>query len=382
MQSKTSRLVLTAGLVLTTGLLAGLSPSIARQGDAAHRTKMSALESRPFPVDALGSLDGWIAGDPISSEHMTSGNVVAFAFIDVGNPASMTVLNTLTRLARTEGEKGLTVFAVHQEAQWDGLVRLFEQNRVRVPVAKDVGGKFVEAMGADGTPDLYLVDRAGQLRYADIETRALEMAISRLMRETAEQAVTNASVELRTREASMASEPARPAAAPPSERKQVSPEQYRAAAWPAHNTGTLHGRNVQGQTLPVAMGSETWLTPKQDLTGKVVVLDFWATWCGPCINVMPALDAMQKQHPQKLAILGVAGQGEDLGKVQSFLKTKSHSYGQLFDQQQRVYKSLEIRAIPHVVVLSTDGVVRWQGNPGSPAFRQAVEQVLRVDPGL
>jgi hypothetical protein len=41
-----------------------------------------------------------------------------------------------------------------------------------------------------------------------------------------------------------------------------------------------------------------------------------------------------------------------------------------------------VQAIPHVAVLSTDGVIRWQGNPNDPAFVRVVEQVIRVDPKL
>lgn len=117
------------------------------------------------------------------------------------------------------------------------------------------------------------------------------------------------------------------------------------------------------------------------------IVDFWATWCGPCIAVMPRLDEMQNRNPQKLAILGVAGQArqgypEDANAIRNFMNKNKHSYGQVIDPQQRVYKSLEIRAIPHVVVLSSDGVVRWQGNPHGAAFQAAVDQILRVDPGL
>ncbi len=387
MQNTPRRLILTAGLgVAAAGMLA-MSPAVVREGDSAHREKVSQLEAKAFPATALAGLGEWVGGEAFTESGLTDGQVVAFAIIDSQNAAAMTLLNTMTRLARTHGDKGLRVFAVHGEENWDALTALADQGRVRIPVAKDAGGAFAKAVLSDDVPDVYIIDRAGNLRYADFETRVLELAVTRLLRESTAQAAENARLESKSRDALMAERPT-PAVAPArTSTNKATPEQYRAAAWPAHNDGTLHGKNVQGQPLPVALGSETWLTTKQDLTGKVVVLDFWATWCGPCIAVMPRLDEMQKRNPQKLAVLGVAGQArqgypEDANAVRNFMNKNKHSYGQVIDPQQRVYKSLEIRAIPHVVVLSTDGVVRWQGNPHSSAFQAAVDQILRVDPGL
>lgn len=384
------RLTLTAGLALAAAGMLAMSPAIVREGDSAHRAKVTELEANPFPTGLLGGLSEWVGGEAVTESGVNEGQVVAFAVIDSQNAAAMTMLNTMTRLARTHGDKGLKVFAVHGEENWDALAALAEQNRVRIPVAKDTGGAFAGALLSDDVPDVYIIDRAGNLRYADFETRVLELAVTRLLRETVPQAAENARLEAKSRNALMAESPT-PAATPArtggGNATKATPEQYAAASWPAHNAGNLYGKNMQGQALPVPLGSETWLTDKQDLTGKALVLDFWATWCGPCIAVMPQLDTMQRQNPQTLAVLGLAGQArqgypEDANAVRNFMSKNRHSYGQLIDPQQRVYKSLEIRAIPHVVVLSTDGVVRWQGNPHEPAFRQAVAQVLRVDPGL
>ncbi|MCC5822165.1 MAG: TlpA family protein disulfide reductase [Phycisphaerales bacterium] len=384
MRSTTRRVALIAGLALTAAVTTALSPRVARQGDAEHRAKLAEIEAKPFALDTLAALTEWVGGDAVTGEQINAGGVIAFAFIDVQNSTSMVMLNTLTRMARVQGEQGLSVFAVHPAESWEEIKRLAEDNRLRIPVALDAEGAFRKAMGADGTPDLYLIDRAGQLRFADIESRALPVAVNMLLREDAAEAVANAALEAASPAvASTEAEPSeRPGRTQRPERRTVTEADYRSAEWPAHNTGRLSGKNVQGSPLPVPMGRETWITPRQDLSGRVIVLDFWATWCGPCIRVMPALDQFQKEHPEQLAILGVAGQGEDLGTVRQWLNRNPHSYGQLFDPQQRVYRSLEIRGIPHVAVLSTDGVVRWQGHPGSPEFRKAVEQVLKVDPGL
>jgi thiol-disulfide isomerase/thioredoxin len=375
------RLAFTATGLLAASAMLGLSPQVAREGSAVHREAMSAAEGTPFDASSLATLTEWVGGEPVTAEAMTKGDVVAIVFIDIANGTSMTVLNTLTRLIRTQGQQGLTVLAVHAEEEWDGITKLADANRIRVPVAMDAGGSFRKALGADDAPDVFMVDRAGQLRFADIETRSVSMAVSLLLRETPDDAMRNARAESATREALAAESPARPATEA-KQKKNATPQDYAKAAWPSHNEGGLSGRNVQGSPLPVPLGSETWLTGEQDLTGKAIVLDFWATWCGPCIAASPTLDSLQRSHQGKLAVLAVGGQSEDMNTIKAYINRKPSAYGHLFDASQRVYKALQIRGIPHVVVMSTDGIVRWQGNPLSPDFRAAVEQVIRVDPGL
>lgn len=386
------RLSLATALALAAGSMLALAPNIAREGDGAHRDKMSELEAKPFPADVFASLKTWAAGQSVSSEQMSSGGVVVIAFIDSGNGASMTMVNTLTRLQRTEGEKGLTVLAVHSEDGWAEIESKASEGRLRIPVARDVGGAFAAALGADDDPDVYLIDRAGQLRYADVETRSVQVAISALLRETPEQAKENAAKEAQVRRVAMdegqrrggggSSGGSQTSSNTDRHGSEASPQDYAKAAWPATNSGSLNATDVQGRKLPTQLGGETWITERQDLTSKVVVLDFWATWCGPCRRAMPNLESLQKRYKQDLTVLGVGGQGEDLNTVKSYLASNRHEYGQLFDAKQSVYRSLSIRAIPHVVVMSTDGVVRWQGNPLDPSFEKALEQVLRVDPGL
>ena len=154
---------------------------------------------------------------------------------------------------------------------------------------------------------------------------------------------------------------------------------YEQADWPAHNE-ELYANDFQGQTLPVALGSETWLSEKVDAEGKVVVLDFWATWCGPCRAASPILDELQLENPESLAVMAIAGQRDPESDVRSYVEKHEVSYANLYDTNQTVYKEFESKGIPLVVVMSTDGIIRWIGNPHEEGFLPAVNQTIAADP--
>ncbi|MBL4810712.1 MAG: TlpA family protein disulfide reductase [Phycisphaerales bacterium] len=153
---------------------------------------------------------------------------------------------------------------------------------------------------------------------------------------------------------------------------------YDSASWPAHNTD-LYAKDFQGQTLPVALGSETWLSDKIDTEGKVIVLDFWATWCGPCRSASPILDELQKENPDSLAVMAIAGQRDPEKNVRAYIAKNNVSYANLYDEDQTAYKPFESKGIPLAVVISTDGIIRWIGNPHDENFLPAVNKIIAAD---
>src|SRR5438874_10257209 len=87
---------------------------------------------------------------------------------------------------------------------------------------------------------------------------------------------------------------------------------------------------------------EKWLTKEPDCQGKFVLIDFWATWCGPCRKAIPELNAFQKKFADKLVVIGISDEPEQ--KVRDFAKPKIE-YATAIDTQARTKKTLEVTGI-------------------------------------
>lgn len=112
------------------------------------------------------------------------------------------------------------------------------------------------------------------------------------------------------------------------------------------------GKAAPGFT--VSDGTET--VDLQKLRGKVVLLNFWATWCGPCIQEVPSLNQLQEQMPG-LAIVGVSTD-EDDPVYRSFLVDHHIVYKTVRDGQQKVNALYGSFQYPETYVIDRQGVLR------------------------
>ena len=95
----------------------------------------------------------------------------------------------------------------------------------------------------------------------------------------------------------------------------------------------------------------------QDLRGKIVVLNFWATWCGPCVQEMPVFQQYQDQYPDELVVVGVDMQ-EDPRRVTDFLQNFDIRYPIVIDGPGDVGRLYNVLGLPTTFFIDQEGVAR------------------------
>jgi peroxiredoxin len=116
--------------------------------------------------------------------------------------------------------------------------------------------------------------------------------------------------------------------------------------------------------------------------GQVLLIDFWATWCGPCKGELPNVKAVyDKFHDKGFAILGVS-LDEDKEALQKFVKDQNVPWPQLFDGKgwkNEIAQLYNVNAIPRTLLLDRQGVIRHVNLRG-PALEKAVADLLAAAP--
>jgi peroxiredoxin len=143
----------------------------------------------------------------------------------------------------------------------------------------------------------------------------------------------------------------------------------------------LVGRAAPDFALKDLEGKQTALS---NLKGQVVVLDFWATWCQPCVRSLPELSDFQKDIAGKGVRVYAVNLQEDRTKVDSFLQAHRLNLPVLLDPQGELAQKFHITAIPETVVIGKDGLVKkiFIGNSSQSMeeLRAAVNAALQEYP--
>jgi thiol-disulfide isomerase/thioredoxin len=132
-----------------------------------------------------------------------------------------------------------------------------------------------------------------------------------------------------------------------------------------------------------------------DLRGKVVLLDFWATWCGPCRYSMPKINALSRKYRDRgLVVLGMTefegeadgrelSRAEEVEYLRQFKRRQSISYGFAVADDKETARSYGVVSIPTAVLIDRRGRVRFltiSANEDEAAVLQKMIQKLLDEP--
>jgi peroxiredoxin len=139
------------------------------------------------------------------------------------------------------------------------------------------------------------------------------------------------------------------------------------------------GEPVPAYAAPTMAGDTISLA---ELRGQAVVLNIWATWCPPCREEMPGLDALQRQYAdQGLRVIGVSIDGRNAAReVDEFLRSNGIEFMILHDADERVTRTFRTIGVPETFLIDREGrlVQRWIGkiDPASESIQRAVQDAL------
>ncbi len=151
--------------------------------------------------------------------------------------------------------------------------------------------------------------------------------------------------------------------------------------------------------LDFIWSSKEGLQNLSDLRGQVVVLDFWATWCGPCVSSFPQVRELTAHYAgSPVAVVGVTSlQGAVMGLeakpintkgdpdremalMKDYMKAKDITWTVVFSEQPVFNEDYGIQGIPYVAIIAPDGTVRHTGlHPASPLAEKTekIDAILR-----
>lgn len=411
-----ARRTLLLGLVACLPASVSLAQGVVNEGSGSRRESLDRMIFQPAPLADVLTGDEWIGETPTLAS-LSGRPILIFSWAEWYRP-SHTVAMLAQRLA---GEfDDLAVIGIHDAEGWDEAKTFAERRKLSFPIVHDASGSIRSALKIDQDPDVFVVDRAGQMRYADITTESIRIAVAEVAGEDTEAA---SGVEARL--AGQRAEVERASRSSRGINKSVAfdgtlnvpfakptAEEYAATAWPKKDTSDEdRRRNRRGNDGPVSVPefSEGWFrdrAPSSD--GRVRVVYLWhPVYRDSMDDLMIKMDALQRRMARDVVVEGalvpVADQRRrsnepedpmrslpiDTNTIERFIGGRQLDHylvaasgsplPPLDGQRTRDQLSL----LGSVGVVSTDGILRrLEHFTNWDEFRRALDTTLRVDPGV
>lgn len=381
-----------------------------RDGSGDQRVSLNKLELKPFTHDVWSKLSDWQNGE--LAEGLTKDKVVLILAYNDFSPAPRKAMALAKKLAAAHGSQGLIVVAAHGERGWaDAEKPKVEDGSLHL--AHDAKGEFRKALFAQSDPDWYLVDRAGQMRYAGISTESVEAATKQLIAEDAAKAGgTKAAMDAAAAAKDAAERKARASREnvdltrfPDLPFVRPDESEYAKANW----TKLPRDENkpqemVYLEPKDVALPDTGWFPSKPTMAGKLVLVYFWHPDVLTFGGKNDSIDILARQNQRDLIVVGVVTdmEGISVGGVTTKLMKDQRDVEKLSERMAEYVKNRQFDQyflvdngrgvldsvfptqdnIQPFALLSSDGKSRWWGDKPVVSMQAALSRMLQVDPGV
>jgi len=134
---------------------------------------------------------------------------------------------------------------------------------------------------------------------------------------------------------------------------------------------------LQGQTAPdfTLESLDNRPVTLSALRGQVVVLDFWATWCGPCVESLPHLQDIHDRYAGQGVVVLAINIHDDPEEVARFVRENDYTFTILLDPDREVADAYGVWGIPHTVVVDAQGILH-QVPEGPAGVEEALQGML------
>lgn len=236
----------------------------------------------------------------------------------------------------------VVLLALHTPDGADKAEEVAKNAAAGIRVVVDPSGAFCDELGIFKRPANLVIDRDGAVRAAGLTqagiTKAVELYVKR---------------------------PVTPDAAPPTRDQPQTPPPSE-VRWPTFSTPAGSARDLRGQQAPSFQVADWYTDEPPGPNGRMLLVDFFASWCGPCLAAIPHMNDLARSYGRDVWVVAISDESKRAlsdGLMRRNRKASDFAYAVGVDPSRRMYSTFQVRGIPYCAVISTDGIVRWQGHP-------------------
>lgn len=219
-------------------------------------------------------------------------------------------------------------------------------------IALDAEGSWSTLLGLPKKPANIVVDQSGNIRFAGLTADGAKRACAFLLTEK------SGGTGAATGGAGAPATGAKGAASSNWGPKSNTP-------FPTFTNAVSTASDQRGNQL-IPFFVQEWITKQPKMDKKLLVIDFWATWCPPCRASIPHMNETASKFAADVVCVGISDENKsafDAGMIKNKLEVSSFTYSLALDPSNKLSSFFKVKGIPSCAVVSSDGIVRWQGQP-------------------